>query len=57
LREAIESRIQQHRDGERKTAFQQFLLPCSTLTVSAERVINFKTMSYEPRALFRPEAR
>ena len=52
LREAIESRIQQHRDGERKMAFQQFLLPGSTLTVSAERVINFKTMSYEPSWLY-----
>ena len=52
LREAIESRIQQHRDGERKTAFQQFLLPGSTLTVSPERVINFKTMSYEPSWLY-----
>jgi type III restriction enzyme len=52
LREAIEMRIQQHRDGERKTAFQQFLLPGSTLTVSPERVINFKTMSYEPSWLY-----
>ncbi len=52
LREAIESRIQQHRDGERKMAFQQFLLPGSTLTVNPERVINFKTMSYEPSWLY-----
>ena len=48
LREAIESRIQQHRDGERKEAFQEFLLPSSPLSVSEERVINFKTMTYEP---------
>ncbi|MEI8288711.1 MAG: DEAD/DEAH box helicase family protein [Verrucomicrobiota bacterium] len=48
LREQIEDRIQQHRDSERKTTFQQFLLPASPLAVSAERVINFKTMSYEP---------
>ncbi len=34
LREEIETRIQQHRDGERKTAFQQFLLAGSALTVS-----------------------
>jgi type III restriction enzyme len=48
LREQVEERIQQHRDGEQKAAFQQFLLPNSVLTVSDERVINFKAMSYEP---------
>jgi len=52
LREQIEERIQQHRDGEQKAAFQQFLLPESALTVSDERVINFKTMSYEPSWLY-----
>jgi type III restriction enzyme len=52
LREVIESRIQQHRDGERKLAFQQFLLPDSPLTVGAERVINFRTMIYEPSWLY-----
>ncbi len=52
LREQIEERIQQHRDGEQKTAFQQFLLAGSALTVSDERTINFKTMSYEPSALY-----
>jgi type III restriction enzyme len=52
LREQIEERIQQHRDGERKAAFQQFLLPDSPLTVSDARVINFKTMSYEPSWLY-----
>ncbi|MBE0540550.1 MAG: DEAD/DEAH box helicase family protein [Verrucomicrobia bacterium] len=48
LREQVEDRIQQHRDGERKVAFQQFLLEGSALAVSDERAINFKTMSYEP---------
>ncbi len=48
LRDQIEERIQQHRDSERKAAFQMFLLPQSALTVSEERSINFKTMSYEP---------
>jgi type III restriction enzyme len=48
LRDQIEARIQQHRDSEQKAAFQQFLLPGSTLAVSEERAINFKTMSYEP---------
>lgn len=52
LREQIGDRIQQHRDGERKAAFQQFLLPASPLAVSAERAINFKTMSYEPSWLY-----
>jgi type III restriction enzyme len=52
LREQIEERIQQHRDSERSAAFQQFLLPESALTVSNERVINFKTMSYEPSWLY-----
>jgi type III restriction enzyme len=52
LREQIEDRIQQHRDGERKAAFQQFLLPASPLIVSPERAINFKTMSYEPSWLY-----
>jgi type III restriction enzyme len=48
LRDQIEERIQQHRDSERKAAFQMFLLPGSVLTVNDERSINFKTMSYEP---------
>ena len=52
LREQIEARIQQHRDGERKVAFQQFLLAGSAHAVSEERVINFKTMSYEPSWLY-----
>ena len=52
LREQIEERIQEHRDRERKTAFQQFLLDGSALTVSEERAINFKTMSYEPSRLY-----
>jgi type III restriction enzyme len=52
LRDEIEQRINQHRDAERKTAFQQFLEIGSALTVSEERVINFKTMSYEPSWLY-----
>jgi type III restriction enzyme len=48
LRDAIEVRIQQHRDSERNAVFQAFLLPDSPLMVSDERAINFKTMSYEP---------
>ena len=52
LRTEVEDRIQQHRDGERKAAFQQFLLPGSALAVSPERSINFKAMSYEPSWLY-----
>jgi len=52
LREEIEARIQQHRDGERKVAFQALLLPEAPLAVSEERTINFKTMGYEPGWLY-----
>jgi len=52
LRSAIETRIREHRDGERKAAFRQFLLPDSTLAVSAERALNFRTMIYEPSWLY-----
>lgn len=52
LRDEIEKRIQQHRDSERKVAFQTFLLPESTLTVGDARSINFMTMSYEPSWLY-----
>lgn len=52
LRDEIEVRIQQHRDSERKAAFQMFLLPESQLTVSNDRVLNFKTMSYEPSEVY-----
>jgi type III restriction enzyme len=52
LRDEVETRIQQHRAGERRTAFQGFLLPESPLAVSEERTINFKTMSYEPGWLY-----
>jgi type III restriction enzyme len=48
LRDAVEARINRHRDAERKAAFQAFLLPDSPLTVSNARAVNFKTMSYEP---------
>src|SRR5208282_2949404 len=52
LREQIEERVERHRDSERKRAFQQFLLPDSALVVSHERVINFRTMNYEPSWLY-----
>ncbi len=52
LRDEIERRIQEHRDSERKAAFQTLLFPESSLTVSPERSINFKAMSYEPSWLY-----
>ena len=52
LRDEIDVRIQQHRDSEKKAAFQSFLLPDSALTVSESYAINFKTMSYEPSWLY-----
>ncbi|MBM4124104.1 MAG: hypothetical protein FJ246_03975 [Nitrospira sp.] len=48
LRDEIEARIQRHREGERKAAFQTFLFSDSALAVSEERAINFRTMTYEP---------
>ena len=48
LREEVEARIQQHRDRERETAFQAYLLPESVLVVDEQRAINFGTMMYEP---------
>lgn len=52
LRNEIDKRIQEHRLAERKEAFTQLLLPDSGLTVSPERTINFRTMSYEPSWLY-----
>jgi type III restriction enzyme len=52
LRDAIDIRIQQHREEARKESFQMFLLADSMLGVSDERVINFKTMIYEPSWLY-----
>lgn len=52
LRDAVEARIQQHRNDELKAVFQRFLLPESPLTVSEARAINFKTMTYEPSWLY-----
>jgi type III restriction enzyme len=52
LRDQIEARIQEHRESERKTAFQLFLLPESPLAVNDARKINFKSMQYEPGWLY-----
>ena len=52
LRDEINARIQQHRNSERKAAFQQLLALGSPLVVSGERALNFKTMGYEPGWLY-----
>ncbi len=48
LRDQIESTIQTHRLAELHSAFQQWLLPASGLTVSPERALDFSTLAYEP---------
>lgn len=48
LSDAVEERINEYREEERTKAFQAFLLPTSELTVSLDRALNFKTMTYEP---------
>jgi type III restriction enzyme len=52
LRDRIEARIQQHRCTERTKAFQGFLLPDSPLLISESKVMNLKTMSYEPSQIY-----
>jgi type III restriction enzyme len=52
LRDAVAARIQEHRQSERKTAFQAFLLPQGPLVVSEQRAINFRAMTYEPGWLY-----
>ncbi len=52
LRDEVERRIDQHRKTERKVAFQGWLMPESSLAVSEERSVNFKTMGYEPSWLY-----
>jgi type III restriction enzyme len=52
LRDRIEARIQQHRYAERTKAFQGFLLPDSPLLISESKVMNLKTMSYEPSQVY-----
>jgi type III restriction enzyme len=52
LREQIESRIQAHRESERKSAFTQWLLPDSSLVVTDAKTINFAAMTYDPGWLY-----
>lgn len=48
LRDEVERRIQQHREVERKKAFQQFLLPESALEVREDCALDFAKTPYEP---------
>lgn len=52
LRDQIETRIKSHRENERKAAFQQWLLPDSSLVVNDAKTINFAAMNYEPGWLY-----
>ncbi|MDE3018381.1 MAG: hypothetical protein KGI53_05135, partial [Nitrospirota bacterium] len=52
LRDEIGARIQEHRDSERKAAFQLLLLPRSALAVDEGHAINFRTMGYEPSRVY-----
>src|SRR5690606_10969171 len=48
LRDEIAARIQEHRNSERKAAFQALLLPDSPLVVSDTHTIDFLKAAYEP---------
>lgn len=48
LKDEIEARINEHRENERKAAFQTFLLPNSVLSVTEEKTLDFRAMGYEP---------
>lgn len=52
LRDQIEKRIKQHRESERKSAFDGWLLPASSLVVPDDVTINFARMSYEAGWLY-----
>lgn len=52
LRDEIEACIEQHRNSERKAAFQRFLFLDSPLVVSEDRALNFKLITYEPSWLY-----
>lgn len=52
LREAVERRISEHRDAERKKAFQGYLDLGSPLVVEAKNSLDFRTHQYEPSWLY-----
>ena len=53
LRDALESRINEHRKMERQAVFQTLLLKNSSLTVDSSRGIDFRTSTYEPSWLYK----
>jgi len=53
LRDEIEERINQHRDAERKQAFQTFMDLGSPLVVDPQNTLNLKAMRYEPSDLYK----
>ncbi len=48
LKDEVEARINEHRETERKAAFQTFLLPDSILSVTDQKTHDFRAMGYEP---------
>ena len=52
LRDEVEELIQAHRIHERETAFKNWLLPESALSVSDACALNFKSSSYDPSWLY-----
>lgn len=52
LREAVEARIQAHRDAERGAAFQGYLKDLSPLVVDPALGLDFRAMHYEPSWLY-----
>lgn len=53
LRDQVDECIKNHRQNEKKKAFQMFLIQDSLLEVNNQSVINFKTISYEPSELYK----
>lgn len=56
LRDEIITRIQEHRDSERKAAFHQLMLPDSPLIVDMGQTINFRTMDMNQAACTRADS-
>ena len=52
LRDEVEKRINEHRDEERQHAFREWLFDRENLLVDDRRVIDFRTMQYEPSRLY-----
>lgn len=52
MREAVEKRINEHRDSERQKAFRGYLLGNAALAVDSDRALDFRTISYEPSWLY-----